>query len=264
LLTHRAAVAAIGLPALGALVLAPERLFTILVTLVIAVGAAEFIRAIPSRPAPASIIASGAFAALLAVSLRTMYVPAWTLLGLVAVTAFAATILAWPDPSQVTATGAWWLGGVLYTGVLGAHWLLLRNLPGGQSWILLVLAVTFATDTGAYAVGKLFGHHILWRSISPSKTWEGFGGGMVVGGATVCAVVALLSGASRPWPWVAFLAVLLPFAGIAGDLLESAIKRRMGVKDMSRLLPGHGGLLDRLDSLLLVGPCLYWILWLTR
>ena len=63
---------------------------------------------------------------------------------------------------------------------------------------------------------------------------------------------------------LSLLAVVLPFAGIAGDLLESAIKRRMGVKDMSRLLPGHGGLLDRLDSLLVVGPCLYWILWLTR
>ena len=124
-------------------------------------------------------------------------------------------------------------------------------------------ATTFATDTGAYAVGKLFGRHILWRSISPSKTWEGFVGGMTLGGIAVLAMSAAL-GVSRPLPWLALLAVVLPFAGIAGDLLESAIKRRMGVKDMSRLLPGHGGLLDRLDSLLVVGPCLYWILWLTR
>ena len=261
--THRAAVAALGLPLLAALVLAPERLFAIGVTIVIALGAAEFIRVIPSRPSPTSIIASGAFAALLAMTLRTFYVPPWTLIGLVAVTAFAVTLLAWPDPSQLTADGAWWLGGVLYVGVLGAHWLMLRNLDGGQRWVIVLLATTFATDTGAYAVGKLFGRHILWRSISPSKTWEGFVGGMTLGGIAVLAMSAAL-GVSRQLPWLALLAVVLPFAGIAGDLLESAIKRRMGVKDMSRLLPGHGGLLDRLDSLLVVGPCLYWILWLTR
>ena len=87
--THRAAVAALGLPLLAALVLAPERLFAIGVTIVIALGAAEFIRVIPSRPSPTSIIASGAFAALLAMTLRTFYVPPWTLIGLVAVTAFA-------------------------------------------------------------------------------------------------------------------------------------------------------------------------------
>lgn len=263
MLTHRAAVAALGLPLLAALALAPERLYAVAVTIVIALGAAEFIRAVPARPEPTSIIASGAFAALLAMSLRTLDVPPWTLVGLVAVTAFAVTLLAWPDPSQVTADGAWWLGGVLYLGVLGGHWLLLRNLEGGQRWVIVLLAVTFATDTGAYAVGKLFGKHILWRSISPSKTWEGFVGGMALGGVVVLASSALL-GVSRPLPWLALLAVVLPFAGIAGDLLESAIKRRMGVKDMSRLLPGHGGLLDRLDSLLVVGPCLYWILWLTR
>lgn len=263
MLTQRAAVAAIGLPLLAALVLAPERIFTIAVTIVIALGASEFIRAIPSRPSPTSIIASGAFAALLAVSLRTVYVSPWTLLGLVAVTAFAVTLLAWPDPSQVTANGAWWLGGVLYVGVLGAHWLLLRNFADGQRWVIVMLAVTFATDTGAYAVGRLIGKHILWRSISPKKTWEGFFGGMALGAAAVFAVSMIL-GVSRPVQWLALIALALPFAGIAGDLLESAIKRRMGVKDMSRLLPGHGGLLDRLDSLLLVGPCLYWILWLTR
>lgn len=263
MLSQRAAVAAFGLPLLVALVLAPERLFTVIVTVVIALGAAEFIRAIPSRPSPTSIIASGAFAALMAMSLRTLYVPPWTLVGLVAVTAFAVTLLAWPDPSQVTADGAWWLGGVLYVGVLGGHWLLLRNVEDGQRWVVVVLATTFSTDTGAYAVGKLFGRHILWRSISPSKTWEGFVGGMALGGIAVLGTSALLD-LSRSLPWTALLAVGLPFAGIAGDLLESAIKRRMGVKDMSRLLPGHGGLLDRLDSLLVVGPCLYWILWLTR
>ena len=263
MLAQRAAVAAVGLPILAALLYAPERIFTVGVTIIIAIGATEFIRAIPSRPSLTAVIASAAFAALLAVTLRTFFVPWWSVLGLVAVTAFAVSVLLWVDPTVESPTGAWWIAGVLYTGVLGAHWLLTRNLPGGQGWVTVLVLVSFATDTGAYATGRLIGRHILWRSISPTKTWEGFFGG-VLAGAIVLTVLPDLLGVSRPWPVIVLLASVLPLAGIAGDLIESALKRRMGVKDISRLLPGHGGMLDRLDSLLVVGPCLYWILWLTR
>jgi phosphatidate cytidylyltransferase len=259
LLAHRLVVAAVGLPLLTALLFLPERLFAALVTLLIAAATVEFIRAAPAEAEWSVAVGGGAAAALIAATLRTVEAaPDWLPLAMILVTTIALAALLWRwlgDPSP----GAWWLGGVLYVGVFGAHWLLLRAGPDGQRWVLVLLAATFATDTGAYATGKLIGRHLLWPAVSPSKTWEGFAGGMIAGAVT--SVVAMLALNIAPEaPWVAVIAGVLPFAAIAGDFLESALKRRMDVKDMSALLPGHGGLLDRMDSLLVVGPSLYWML----
>lgn len=270
MLARRVAVAAVGLPLLAALLLAPERLFAAAVTTVIAVATIEFIRATPPRPSWSAAAAGGALAALLAATLRTVpEVPAWSPAALLGVTALALALLLWPGPgvglSPGTASaGAWWLGGVLYVGVLGAHWLLLRNAPDGARWLAVLLGAAFATDTGAYATGHLFGRHLLVPAISPAKTWEGGAGGIAAGAAATVALVLLLGVTPAP-AWVVALALALPLGAIAGDLLESALKRRMGVKDMSGLLPGHGGLLDRLDSLLAAGPLLYWLVqWALR
>ena len=122
--------------------------------------------------------------------------------------------------------------------------------PEGVRWLIVMLALTFAVDT-AYVTGRLIGRHILWPAVSPSKTWEGFTGGMLAGALVAIFLPRALSIAPQ-WPWLVAFAFVLPFAAIAGDFLESALKRRMGVKDMSDVLPGHGGLLDRLDSLLVV------------
>lgn len=264
MLAQRLVVAAVGLPLLAGLLFLPEQLFAAVVTLVIAAGTAEFILTTPHDPSRTSAVAGGVMAALLAATLRTVEAaPEWLPLALIAVTVLALVLMLWSGPAEATPEGAWWLGAVLYVGALSAHWLLLRASFGTQ-WVVVMLAVTFATDTGAYATGKLIGRHILWRAISPGKTWEGFAGGMLAGGLMAVALPWSL-GISPGWVWLAAMAVLLPFAGIVGDFLESALKRRIGVKDMSNVLPGHGGLLDRLDSLLLVGPCLYWLLtWSTR
>ena len=132
----------------------------------------------------------------------------------------------------------------------------------GQRWLIVLLGVTFATDTGAYAVGRLIGRHPLAPRISPAKTREGAIGGFLAGaGAAVVLPIAL--GLDTGAVLIAAIAVTLPIAAQAGDLLESALKRRIGVKDSSGLLPGHGGLLDRMDSQLLAAPLLYWTLqWL--
>jgi phosphatidate cytidylyltransferase len=199
-------------------------------------------------------------AALLAATLRTVVeVPVWSPAALLGVTVLALALVLWPAFGDATA-GPWFLGGVLYVGVLGAHLLLLRTLPDGRAWVAVLLGAAFATDTGAYAAGRLFGRHLLAPAISPAKTWEGGIGGIAAGAGATVALVLLL-GIAPAGAWVAALALGLPLAAIGGDLLESALKRRMGIKDMSTLLPGHGGLLDRLDSLLAVGPLLYWILW---
>jgi phosphatidate cytidylyltransferase len=148
---------------------------------------------------------------------------------------------------------AWCL---VYIGLLLSCLVLLRDETGGRDWVLLAILGTFAVDTGAYAVGRLIGRHPLAPRISPKKTREGAVGGYVAGvGAVLCLNTVLDTGVST----VTMLpfALVMPVAAQAGDLFESWMKRRMGIKDASGLLPGHGGFLDRLDSILFVVPLLY-------
>jgi phosphatidate cytidylyltransferase len=258
-LAQRLAVAAVGLPLLALLVASPERVFGIGVAVMLGVAAFEFVRAALPQAPVTSAIGAGALAALLATSFRTIEdIPVWSLPAMVVVLVLLLGLLLWPGPGSAPA-GAWWLGGVLYLGVLGAHWLLLRNEDDGQRWLVVVFAATFATDTGAYTIGRLFGRHLLWPAVSPKKTWEGAVGGLAFGAITAAALPYVLD-IEPDWWWVVAIALSLPVAAIVGDFLESGLKRRIGVKDMSNLLPGHGGLLDRLDSLLVTGPALYWLL----
>ena len=143
-----------------------------------------------------------------------------------------------------------------YIGILGSTLVLTRDLAGGRDFFFIAILATFATDTGAYAVGRAIGRHKLAPKISPKKTREGAVGGLIAGITAVLALnEAFDTGVSlaKMLP----LAILLPVAGQAGDLFESWMKRRMGVKDASGLLPGHVGFLDRLDSVLFVMPVAY-------
>lgn len=262
MLTQRLAVAAVGLPLLGVLLWSPERAFSATIALVIAIGAFEVARAaLPN--APLSAHASAAVAAAFVVALtRTQD---WFEVGtLVPAVALALFMVLRPGAEPKPMPASWWLVAVAYPGVLGAHFVLLRLLPEGQTWLVVLLASTFATDTGAYAVGRLFGKHKLAPSISPGKTREGAVGGFVAGALAVVAATFLLDAPPEALA-IGVIAVTLPVLGQAGDLLESALKRRLDVKDMSRLLPGHGGIMDRLDSLLATGPALYWLVrWLSQ
>lgn len=131
----------------------------------------------------------------------------------------------------------------------------------GSARIATLLVCVVLSDTGAYATGVLFGKHKMAPKISPSKTWEGFAGALVwtMIGATVCAHFVL----HIAW-WVGIpLGILVAIAATVGDLTESLIKRDVGVKDMSNWLPGHGGIMDRLDSMLMALPVGWFILNLT-
>jgi phosphatidate cytidylyltransferase len=141
----------------------------------------------------------------------------------------------------------WAAGGVVYAGIafLGPA-LLRRQAELGFLAFLFVAAIVWLTDICAYAVGRTVGGPLLWPRVSPNKTWSGALGGLV-GGIAGGVLVAYAGGIGRlAIPGV--LALLLSVLAQAGDLLESAIKRRFGVKDTSRLIPGHGGLMDRLDG----------------
>jgi len=136
----------------------------------------------------------------------------------------------------------------LYVGFLGSFAFLLLREDHGQLWLVAVLAVVVAADTGAYAAGLAFGRHAMAPKISPNKTWEGFAGAMVA--AVTAAVLFALFLLGLPWWAGAILGVAILVTATLGDLGESMIKRDLGIKDMSSWLPGHGGVLDRLDSIL--------------
>ncbi|MES0809077.1 phosphatidate cytidylyltransferase [Roseibium sp. SCPC15] len=147
----------------------------------------------------------------------------------------------------VSRTGRWAAEGVLYSGLALYALLSVREGAGGLVFSFFLLIVIWATDIFAYFTGRAFGGPKLWKKISPKKTWSGAIGGLVI--ATLLgAAVAYLAGAQSLFPW-ALLAAALSVVSQAGDLLESAIKRRFDVKDSSRLIPGHGGIMDRIDGL---------------
>jgi phosphatidate cytidylyltransferase len=164
-------------------------------------------------------------------------------------------------PFLVVALVAFWLLptsralalGMAYVGLGWAALLVLRQGPGGMGLILFIMLVVWANDIGAYLAGRLFGGPRMAPKLSPGKTWSGAAGGLALGVAAGLAVVVLLNRGSAPHPALpaaALQAVTLALVAQAGDLLESAMKRRFGKKDSGSLIPGHGGLLDRVDGLL--------------
>ncbi|NGN81978.1 phosphatidate cytidylyltransferase [Arthrobacter silviterrae] len=133
----------------------------------------------------------------------------------------------------------------------------LGNINPGVVEVVIMLILVVANDTFGYLVGVLFGKHPMAPQISPKKSWEGFAGSM--GGATLVAIPATVFLLDQHW-WVGLaLAIGMVLAGTGGDFAESMVKRELGVKDMSNLLPGHGGVMDRLDSILFAAPVAYAI-----
>jgi phosphatidate cytidylyltransferase len=175
-----------------------------------------------------------------------------TLVGIMSVPLFSRAPL-----EQSLRDGAMTLFGVLYLGLTLCTLSMTRLLPQGEWLIFFLLLVTWASDTGAYYVGTLYGRHRLAPTISPKKTVEGLVGGLI--GAIIVAYAAHwwflpeLSGLD-----CLILGTLLTIAGLWGDLAESAMKRSAGMKDSGGILPGHGGMLDRLDSLLFTAPVFYY------
>lgn len=164
--------------------------------------------------------------------------------------ALGLTALAIAAASAGTQSLPWALAGLAYAVFPGAALIWLRSDAAlGAVAVLYLLAVASTTDTAAYATGRLIGGPKLAPRISPHKTWSGFAAGLLGPALVGVAFAAYLGGTTAAW--LAFVSVALALACQIGDLIESAVKRRFGTKDMSALIPGHGGLLDRIDSLLL-------------
>jgi phosphatidate cytidylyltransferase len=142
------------------------------------------------------------------------------------------------------------VGGALYVGWLGSHLVAVRQLPDGLYWSLIVIPAIAAGDSGAYAIGRRFGRHKMSPLVSPGKTWEGYFGGVLTAGlvGALCAVLASVVDVRVRVLDGVLIGLLVGLIGPVGDLGISTLKRMVGAKDSSHILPGHGGVLDRLDS----------------
>ncbi len=153
--------------------------------------------------------------------------------------------------------------GIAYVGVCAAHLGLLRHMPMGREWVLFLLVTVFSGDAGAYYAGKGIGRHKLCPNVSKGKTVEGAAGGLISNAVAAFFLWFVLLRDIDPRALI-LLALVIGAVGQVGDLVESMVKRSAGVKDSGSILPGHGGILDRVDAVLLASPCLYWILSLYR
>ncbi|MBE9486339.1 MAG: phosphatidate cytidylyltransferase [Chloroflexi bacterium] len=163
-----------------------------------------------------------------------------------------------PIISEVHHRLGWLCLGLIYLPLLFGHLALLRQLPDGREWIFLTLLVIMGCDTFAYFVGSRFGKHKLYPAVSPKKSIEGGIGGLVgsvlavfIANKTFLPQIGIVDGV--------LIGLLLGVAGQLGDLFESLLKRACGVKDSGTMIPGHGGMLDRLDSLLFAFPVVYYL-----
>jgi phosphatidate cytidylyltransferase len=218
--------------------------FLVVMSAAIALLAHEWsVMSAPERPTPVALSIAVSLLAAEFLAYLDHYHLAWLVLFLAVLVCavIAAAVRARPADA---AFGVFYLGGP----VLALTWVRL-GAQDGLAWTILLLAVTWAADIGAFAVGNIVGGPKLWPRFSPNKTWSGFVGGLVVAMAVGASVTVAFRSHMRLSLGAAILMGLVGgLATMAGDLVESILKRRFGVKDSGDLIPGHGGLLDRVDG----------------
>lgn len=148
---------------------------------------------------------------------------------------------------------------IFYIGFSLAHFSLIYAKPMGKYWLILLTAITVASDSFAYYTGRRFGRTKLCPAISPGKTVEGFFGG-ILGAVMVSSAMSLVVFPQINLFKICFITIIIVCLSVMGDLTESVIKRTMGVKDSGHILPGHGGVLDRVDSLIIATPVLFYLI----
>jgi phosphatidate cytidylyltransferase len=265
--TARIITAVIALPVLIVAIIVPglELLFVALAAVAIGLAIFEFYRLARLRDIKPDLAAMylGA-AAMLTIAyfndpLMNLVLAQLVLLVLTMATLIVATLRGAPFDKIMASSGVTILG-VLYIAWLGSHLVSLKNgfpIPLSTHLVSFFFLVVMGSDAGAYYVGRALGKHKLAPSISPGKTWEG-----VIGGFAAALLLATVAHfwffRELPLRWTLPLAAVMTILGILGDLTESALKRGAGTKEAARLLPGHGGILDRLDSLLFNAPLIYY------
>ena len=277
-MVSRVISAIVGIPLVIVAVLVGLPWLSLLTAILATLGTLEFYRMAKQREArPASLLGIAWALSFIVSGHKQGWLTPWVALG------GAVAILFWHQASLLVslhplAKGkalsrglndtlvdwAYTASGALYMGWTLSLFLILREEPKGFEWVLVVLLGTFATDTGSFFSGKAVGRRALAPQISPSKTWEGSIGGVIFGVVTISVLAYWLE---MPVSTLecAVLGVLVGISAQVGDLVESMIKRASSVKDSGWLIPGHGGILDRLDSVVFVVPVVYhFSIWIAR
>lgn len=247
------AVGAALLAMLGAAVAGPPWLLALLVLALLGVGLTEAVAVLGRAERPVDggvllVVAVAGIAGALGWAERGLLAA----LALLPLAVLLREVARGGGPGAVERAGRTVLLGTWVVG-LGAHAVLLRGGPAGAAGLVAVVGAVAVADTAAYAVGSALGRRPLAPRVSPNKTWEGVLGGLAAAGLAGAVALPALDLTAGPWSGAA-VAVAVAVAGTVGDLAESLVKRDLGVKDLGRALPGHGGVLDRVDALLFALP----------
>jgi len=261
-LRQRLLSAAVFIPILLVIIwFGPLWLFSLLIAAVALLGAIEFYRLATHGGWQPSVVLGVAFTLFFIADAYFAEPRATEILIPTAVALPLLWLLLRSRGEKTLANWLWTVGGIFYIGWMLGHFIPLRELEQGRDWVILALFTTFAADSGAYLIGRAWGRHSVVPKISPGKTWEGTFAGLIAGIAAAIALNAILGLPISYWQ-VSLLGFLIAAVAFVGDLVESMLKRKGGVKDAGRLIPGHGGILDRLDSVVFtVVLVYYYVVW---
>lgn len=269
MLKKRVITALWGIPLIAIVIWLGDPLFTILIALWGALAALEFYRLVAAAKLPPFTYFGIIWTVLFILSRNSgvlSIIEPYLDLGLVTPLILTSVLvlslmllLFCPQKEKAFLRWVWTIAGVLYIGWLLSHLVSLRGIDEGKNWVFFALFTTFTSDTVSFFVGQKWGKHQLAPSISPNKTWEGAIAGIF--SATAFSLLFI-----PPTPFSLYLSygqaillgLLVSIFGHVGDLIESLFKRNMSVKESGKLVPGHGGILDRTDSIMFAGILVYY------
>ncbi|HIN04762.1 MAG TPA: hypothetical protein EYM65_00795 [Dehalococcoidia bacterium] len=280
---QRTLTAAVGIPVLVAAVWFGSPGLTVLIAVVAVLGVREFYGLRPKGVSPLPVVLGMIWAVAFVVGAQASSdLNSFLVISFIIMVVGAGACLLWliayyTSGRPVTAS-IYLLAGPVYAGFLLAHALALHEIgdtsgeslvasgvvsdlvssQAGRDWLLFTLLIVFGTDTGAYLVGKTFGTHAMAPVISPSKTWEGAAGGFIFA-LVIAAIASYALDLDIPLWQAMVIGACVGVVTQAGDLFESKLKRMSNVKDASSIIPGHGGVLDRLDSVVVSIPLVYYL-----
>jgi phosphatidate cytidylyltransferase len=261
MLRQRLITAAIGLPVFLLITWFGNPWFAAMVAIIAILGSIEFFRiAIAPKIEPLTYFIILVIVLLSISPFYSTFIPKHVVLTLSIIVSLSWLVFL-PKRDGVFLKWVWLLAGTIYLGWMLSFWTELRNLANGREWTYLSILVIMASDTSAYFIGRAWGKHHMVPSISPKKTWEG-----AIGGLLASIVVAVGLGAafslSMNYLFLIIFGICIGVLAQIGDLVESLLKRNNGIKDSGTLLPGHGGILDRIDSFILTGAATCFLLML--
>jgi phosphatidate cytidylyltransferase len=263
MLRHRILTAVVGLPLLIVIIWFGEPWFTILIAAMSALASWEFYRMAGGLKVQPITYFGIAWVLLLILSPHCPYPPTLPFLITSAIVVSLIWLLFRRPRDQAFTTWAWTMAGILYIGWMLRYWVQLRGLEAGRELVFLAMFITFANDTSAFFIGRTWGKHALAPAISSGKTWEGAIGGLLSSIVTSLIISVIFTLPFSYWQ-IALVGFIIGVFAQLGDLTESLLKRNTGVKDAGKLIPGHGGILDRLDSLIFTGVIVYYFVELAK